>query len=125
MRAEQRAVAAGAPREALAGPGGVPSGWKGRPRSGRGARRAGGRLAASGVGGTPALPGKDGALLVPPGDAGALATAVRSVLDAPGLAATLSAAALARAAALPTQQDAVEAALALYQRMTSGTPAAA
>ena len=103
----------------------VPSVWEGQPLIVQEALRAGRPLVASRVGGIPELTGEDGAVLVPPGDAGALATAVRSVLDAPGLAATLSAAALARAAALPTQQDAVEAALALYQRMTSGTPAAA
>jgi hypothetical protein len=48
---------------------------------------------------------------------------VLSVLDDPALAAKLGAAARARAAALPTQDDAVEAALGLYRRLASPVPA--
>ena len=88
------------------------------------ALRAGRPLVASRTGGIPDLTGQDGAVLVPPGDEGALAGAVLSVLDQPALAARLSAAARDRAAALPTQAAAVDGALALYQRI-SGLPTAA
>jgi glycosyltransferase involved in cell wall biosynthesis len=67
------------------------------------------------VGGIPALAGRDAALLVPPGDTGALAAAVRSVLTDPVLAARLRAAASARAAALPTPADAAVAAAVAYE----------
>ena len=63
------------------------------------------------VGGIPGLTGEDAALLVPPGDAPALAAAVRSVLTDPPLAARLKAAAAVRAATLPSEADAVSAAL--------------
>ena len=86
--------------------------------SGRPARSA------SCTGGIPHLTGEDAAVLVPPGDAPALAAAVLAVLDDPGLAARLSEAARARAAALPGEAAAVDAALALYQRV-AGVPAAA
>jgi glycosyltransferase involved in cell wall biosynthesis len=102
----------------------VPSLWEGQPLIVQEALRAGRPLVASRVGGIPDLTGRDGAVLVPPGDAAALANAVLSVLDDPALAAKLGAAARARAAALPTQDDAVEAALALYRRLAPQVPAA-
>jgi glycosyltransferase involved in cell wall biosynthesis len=101
----------------------VPSLWEGQPLIVQEALRAGRPLVASRVGGIPDLTGQDAAVLVPPGDAAALADAVLSVLDDPPLAARLSAAALARAAALPTQDDAVEAALGLYRRLAGPVPA--
>src|ERR1019366_2580917 len=70
----------------------------------------------------PALTGEDGALLVPPGDAEGLAAAVLCVLGDPERSAKLSAAALARAAALPDETAAVDAALALYQRTAAKRP---
>ena len=79
------------------------------------ALRAGRPLVASRTGGIPDLTGEDAAVLVPPGDAAALAAAVLAVLDDPGLAARLGEAARARAAALPGEAAAVDAALALYR----------
>ena len=100
-----------------------PSRWEGQPLIVQEALRAGRPLVASRTGGIPDLTGEDAAVLVPPGDAAALAAAVLAVLDDPGLAARLSRAARARAAALPGEAAAVDAALALYQR-TAGRPAA-
>jgi glycosyltransferase involved in cell wall biosynthesis len=96
----------------------VPSVWEGQPLIVQEALRAGRPLVASRTGGIPDLTGDDAAVLVPPGDAAALAGAVLSVLDDPVLAAKLSAAAFARAAGLPSEQAAVAAALALYQRVS-------
>ncbi len=102
----------------------VPSLWEGQPLIVQEALRAGRPLVATRAGGIPDLTGEDAALLVPPGDAPALASAVLSVLDAPGLAGQLSAAAQARAAVLPSQDDAIEAALALSRRAAGRGPAA-
>ena len=96
----------------------VPSAWEGQPLIVQEALRAGRPLVASRAGGIPDLTGADAAVLVPPGDAAALAGAVLSVLDDPALAARLSAAALSRAAGLPGEQAAIAAALALYQRVS-------
>ena len=95
----------------------VPSLWEGQPLIVQEALRAGRPLVASRTGGIPDLTGQDGAVLVPPGDAIALADAVLSVLDDPALAARLAVAARERAAALPGQAAAVAAVLALYQRI--------
>ena len=100
----------------------VPSRWEGQPLIVQEALRAGRPLVASRTGGIPGLTGEDAAVLVPPGDAAALAAAVLAVLDDPGLAARLSEAARARAAALPSEAAAVDAALTLYQRI-AGLPA--
>jgi glycosyltransferase involved in cell wall biosynthesis len=101
----------------------VPSRWEGQPLTVQEALRAGRPLVASRAGGIPGLTGEDAAVLVPPGDAAALAAAVLAVLDHPGRAAALSEAARARAATLPSEAAAVDAALALYQRI-AGLPAA-
>src|SRR5262249_35549419 len=101
----------------------VPSLWEGQPMIVQEALRAGRPLVASRTGGIPDLTGQDGAVLVPPGDAAALAEAGLSVLGDPALAARLSASARARATALPGRAAAVDAALALYRRIT-GPPAA-
>jgi glycosyltransferase involved in cell wall biosynthesis len=95
----------------------VPSLWEGQPLIVQEALRAGRPLVASRTGGIPALTGEDGAVLVPAGDAAALAGAIRSVLDDPGLAARLRAAATQRGAVLPDASDAVDAAIALYRRV--------
>ncbi len=93
----------------------LPSTWEGQPLVVQEALRAGRPLVASRAGGIPDLTGEDAALLIPPGDAGALSAAVLSVLDDPALSAGLSAAAARRAAALPSEQDALDAAMAAYQ----------
>jgi len=95
----------------------VPSRWEGQPFIVQEALRAGRPLVASRVGGTPALTGEDGALLVPPGDPGQLAAALRSVLDDPALSGRLAASAAARAAALPLPSDAIDAVAAVYSRL--------
>jgi glycosyltransferase involved in cell wall biosynthesis len=92
----------------------VPSWWEGQPLIVQEALRAGRPVVASRVGGIPALAG-GAAVLVPPGDPAALARAVSGLLDDPGLAARLAAAARRRAADLPTESDAIGAAMRLYQ----------
>jgi glycosyltransferase involved in cell wall biosynthesis len=98
----------------------VPSLWEGQQLIAQQALRAGRPLVATRVGGMPELTGAEAALLVPAGDPAALAAAVLSVLDDPGLAARLHQAALARAGELPTESEAVDSALAAYQRLAAG-----
>jgi glycosyltransferase involved in cell wall biosynthesis len=95
----------------------VPSRWEGQPLIVQEALRAGRPLVASCVGGIPHMTGDDAAMLVPPDDPGALAAAILAVLDDRALASALGSAAAARAAALPSESDAVEAALSLYGRL--------
>ena len=95
----------------------LPSFWEGQPLVLQEALRAGVPIVATRVGGIPDLTGEDAALLVPPGDARALAAAVRAVLTDQALAARLRTAARARAAALPQAGDAVTAVLAAYAAM--------
>jgi glycosyltransferase involved in cell wall biosynthesis len=92
----------------------VPSRWEARALIIQEAMRSGRPIVATRVGGTADLTGADGALLIPPGEAGALASAVAAVLDDTSLAARLGTAARARSATFPTEQDAVRAALAVY-----------
>ncbi len=96
----------------------LPSVWEGQPLILQEALRAGVPIVATRVGGTPELTGEDAALLVPPGEVAPLADAVRAVLTDPGLAARLRQAAADRARALPTEDDAVTAALAEYDLLT-------
>ncbi len=96
----------------------LPSLWEGQPFILQEALRAGVPVVATRVGGTPALTGEDAALLVPPDDPGSLADAVRAVLADPGLEHRLRQAAADRAGTLPTEDDAVAAALAEYGRLT-------
>jgi glycosyltransferase involved in cell wall biosynthesis len=97
----------------------VASSWEGQPLIVQEVLRAGRPLVATRVGGIPDLTGEDGALLVTPGDPDGLASAVLSVLDDPERGRKLSAAALARAAMLPDEAAAIDAALALYQRIAA------
>ncbi len=97
----------------------VPSRWEARALIVQEALRAGKPIVATRVGGIPDLTEPGGALLVPPDDPGALAAAVRSVLDDQELARRLSASARARADALPTESDALTAAVAAYQRLAA------
>ena len=104
----------------------VPSRWEARALILQEAMRSGKPIVATSVGGTPELVGGDsasdecGALLIPPDDPAALAAAVTAVLDDPSLAARLRQAAKARSAALPTEMDAVNAAIATYARLAAG-----
>ncbi len=95
----------------------VPSLWEGQPLVLQEALRAGRPVVASRAGGIPDLTGEDGALLVPPGDATALAGAVLTILDDRAVAARLEAAATERAHALPDADDAVDSVAALYGRL--------
>jgi glycosyltransferase involved in cell wall biosynthesis len=98
----------------------VPSLWDGQPLVVQEALRSGRPLVASRAGGIPGLTGENGALLVPAGDVGALARAVLCVLDDPGEAARLRAAATERSSMLPDDGDAVDSAIALYRRVLAG-----
>jgi glycosyltransferase involved in cell wall biosynthesis len=96
----------------------LPSVWEGQALILQEALRAGVPAVATRVGGNPEVAGEDAALLVPPGDAGRLADAVRAVLGDCVLARRLRKAAADRAAALPGEDDAVTAALAEYRHVT-------
>jgi glycosyltransferase involved in cell wall biosynthesis len=98
----------------------LPSRWEGQPLVLQEALRAGVPVVATQVGGVPWLTGEDAAVLVPSGDERALAAAVRSVLTCPPLAARLRAAAALRAATLPSEADAVSAALSACARVRRG-----
>jgi glycosyltransferase involved in cell wall biosynthesis len=95
----------------------VPSLWEGQPLVLQEALRAGRPVVASRAGGIPDLTGEDGAVLVPPGDAMALAGAVLTILDDRAAAARLVAAATERAHSLPNAGDAVDSVAALYGRL--------
>jgi glycosyltransferase involved in cell wall biosynthesis len=93
----------------------LPSQWEGQALILQEALRAGVPIVATSAGGNPAVAGEEAALFVPPGDADALAGAVRRVLDDPALAERLRKAALDRARDLPTEEDTIAAALASYR----------
>ena len=95
----------------------LPSRWEGQPLIVQEALRAGAPIVATRVGGLPDLVGDDAAVLVAPGDAPGLAAAVRAVLTDASFANRLRAAAARRAAALPTADDAIAAALTAYAQV--------
>jgi glycosyltransferase involved in cell wall biosynthesis len=98
----------------------VPSRWEARALIVQEAMQSGRPIVATRVGGTPELTGDDGAVLVEPDDAAALAAAVTTVLDDPALSARLSKAASARSASFPTKDDAITAAVSIYARLAIG-----
>ena len=93
----------------------LPSAWEGQSLILQEALRAGVPIVATRVGGNPEVAGEDAAILVPADDAPRLADAVRTVLGDPALAARLRRAAADRAAGLPGEDAAVDAALAEYR----------
>ena len=92
----------------------MPSRWEGWPLTAGEVLAAGVPLVASRVGGLPHLVG-DAAVLVPPEDADALATALARVLTNQGYAADLAAAARRRAADLPGPDEVVAQLAACYR----------
>ena len=93
----------------------LPSAWEGQSLVLQEALRAGVPIVATRVGGNPEVAGEDAAILVPADDAPRLADAVRTVLGDPALAARLRRAAADRAAGLPGEDPAVDAAHAEYR----------
>jgi len=75
----------------------------------------------TGVGGVPELVG-DTAMVVPPGDPEALATALRRLLEGPGLATEMGASARHRALKHFTAERNAGAMIDLYERVVSGGP---
>jgi glycosyltransferase involved in cell wall biosynthesis len=97
----------------------VPSVWEGQPLIVQEVLRAGRPLVATRVGGVPIMVG-EAAVLVPPGDATALETAVTRILDNPELAERLASSASRQALRLPTEEDAIDQLTQVYAR-TTGT----
>jgi glycosyltransferase involved in cell wall biosynthesis len=95
----------------------LPSLWEGQPLVLQEALCAARPIVATRTGGVPDLTGEDGALLIPAGDPAELAAAVRRVLTSDALARRLADG--ARARMLPSENDAVEAAVAVYRRLTT------
>ncbi|GII79305.1 glycosyl transferase [Sphaerisporangium rufum] len=93
----------------------VPSRWEGQPLSVQEALRAGRPVVATATGGLPGMVA-DAGLLVPPGDAAALRTAITRLLGDPVLAARLGAAAAARR--LPDEAAAIRAVVSVYDDLT-------
>ncbi|GAA4592589.1 glycosyltransferase [Planotetraspora phitsanulokensis] len=97
----------------------VPSRWEGQPLSVQEALRAGRPVIATRVGGIPGMVG-DAALLVPPGDAGALGEQIARVLGDAALAGRLATASARRGQELPGEADAVRSARDVYLTMSQG-----
>jgi glycosyltransferase involved in cell wall biosynthesis len=99
----------------------LPSRWEARALIIQEAMQAGRPIVATRSGGTPDLTGPDAAVLVPPDDADALAAAVLAVLGDAARAERLVLAARARAATLPTPEEALAHAIAVYHRVADRT----
>ncbi|WCD85681.1 Alpha-D-kanosaminyltransferase [Streptomyces xanthophaeus] len=94
----------------------LPSRWEARALLAQEALRAGVPLVATAVGGVPELVG-EGAVLVPYGDPGALASAVTGLLADPDRRAALAAAGRAQAATWPSEDDTVAQVLCVYDEL--------
>jgi glycosyltransferase involved in cell wall biosynthesis len=94
----------------------LPSVWEARSLTAQEALRAGRPLVAADVGAIATLVGA-GAVLVPPGDAVALGTAVRRLLDDPDEARALAARGSAVAAGWPDEADTVAQVAAVYAEL--------
>ncbi|THA52618.1 glycosyltransferase family 4 protein [Streptomyces sp. A1136] len=94
----------------------LPSRWEGRSLLAQEALRAGVALVATRVGGVPELVG-DAAVLVPYGDAEALAGAVTALLADPERRTRLAEAGRAQAATWPSEDDTVAQVLAVYDEL--------
>jgi glycosyltransferase involved in cell wall biosynthesis len=95
----------------------LPSRWEGSPLAAHEALLAGRPLVVTAVGGVPALVGDADpppAVLVPPEDPAALATAISTLLEDPSEAEALAARARTRAAQWPDAERTVQAVLAVY-----------
>jgi glycosyltransferase involved in cell wall biosynthesis len=89
--------------------------WEGQPLSIREALMTGTPVIATAVGGIPEIVG-DGGILVPHGDVQGLRRAVRTLLEEPGAAERLAAAATLRGREMPGGDDAVASVLEVYDR---------
>ena len=90
--------------------------WEGQPISLQEALHAGAAIVATDVGGTAAVVG-DAAVLVPGGDPRALAAGIRTLVTDPQERARRQELSRERAHTLPTEVDAVNAALEIYERV--------
>ena len=99
----------------------VPSRWEGQSLVVQEALRAGAAVVATDAGGTREVAG-DGAVLVRPGDAVALAEAVAALLDDPAAMIALRQRARLRAAQLPTDDHAAWQVLAIYRALRGDAP---
>ncbi|MEU6728908.1 glycosyltransferase family 4 protein [Nonomuraea wenchangensis] len=88
--------------------------WEGQPLSIREALMAGKPVIATSVGGIPEIVG-DAGILAPYGDVRALREAVRRLLEEPGTAERLAAAAVRRGQEMPDGDEAVESVLNVYE----------
>ncbi|MET8990847.1 glycosyltransferase [Nonomuraea wenchangensis] len=88
--------------------------WEGQPLSIREALMAGKPVIATAVGGIPEIVG-DAGILAPYGDVRALREAVRRLLEEPGTAERLAAAAVRRGREMPDGDEAVESVLNVYE----------
>jgi glycosyltransferase involved in cell wall biosynthesis len=95
----------------------VPSRWEGQPLSVQEALKAGKPVIATRVGGIPGMVG-DAAVLVPPGDAGAMGGEIARVLGDSALAGRLAAASARRGEELPGEGDAVRSVMDAYQTVS-------